>query len=58
MVGGNIPEESRTIAISIYDNVQAFDNRAAAIMSFALLAISTVAIALVYSLSGRQRAGF
>jgi len=58
MVGGNIPDETRTIAISIYDSVQAFDNRAAAIMSFALLAISTVAIALVYSLSGKQRIGF
>lgn len=58
MVGGNIPEETRTIAISIYDSVQAFDNRGAAIMSFALLAISTVAIALVYSLSGKQRPGF
>ena len=58
MVGGNIPDETRTIAISIYDSVQAFDNRAAAIMSFALLAISTVAIALVYSLSGKQRPGF
>jgi len=54
MVGGNIPEETRTIAISIYDSVQAFDNRSAAIMSFALLALSTVAIALVYSLSGRS----
>ena len=58
MVGGNIPEETRTIAISIYDNVQAFDNRAAAIMSFVLLAISMVAIALVYSMSGKQRPGF
>jgi molybdate transport system permease protein len=54
MVGGNIPEETRTIAVSIYDSVQAFDNRSAAIMSFALLALSTVAIALVYSLSGRS----
>ncbi len=56
MVGGNIPEETRTIAISIYDSVQAFDNRSAAIMSFALLALSTIAIALVYSLSGRSSA--
>jgi len=57
MVGGNIPDETRTIAISIYDSVQAFDNRAAAIMSFALLGISMIAITLVYSLSGKNRAG-
>ena len=33
MVGGSIPGETKTIAIAIYDRVQAFDNRAAATMS-------------------------
>jgi molybdate transport system permease protein len=48
MVGGNIPGETRTIAISIYDRVQAFDDHAAAVMSLTLLLICLVAIAATY----------
>ncbi len=44
MVGGNIPGETRTIAIAIYDRVQAFDLQAAHLMSLSLLAFSTLAI--------------
>jgi len=51
MVGGNIPAETRTVAISIYDSVQAFDNHSAAIMSAVLLVISLLAITAVYYLS-------
>ena len=40
MVGGNIPGETKTIAISIYDRVQAFDLRTAGRMSAILLAAS------------------
>ncbi len=59
MVGGSIPDETRTIAISIYDSVQAFDNHAAAVMSAVLLLVSMVAITLVFMLSGqRSRQGF
>jgi molybdate transport system permease protein len=53
MVGGSIPGETRTIAISIYDRVQAFDNTAAAKMSALLLVLSLVVIALVFTLSRR-----
>jgi molybdate transport system permease protein len=53
MVGGSIPGETRTIAISIYDRVQAFDNTAAAKMSALLLVLSLVVIALVFALSRR-----
>ncbi|WP_424927599.1 molybdate ABC transporter permease subunit [Amaricoccus tamworthensis] len=53
MVGGAIPGETRTVAISIYDSVQAFDDGAAARMAALLLAISLIAIALVFSLSRR-----
>lgn len=53
MVGGNIPGETRTIAIAIYDRVQAFDEPAAAIMAATLLGFSLAAIALVHGLSGR-----
>jgi molybdate transport system permease protein len=45
MIGGNIPGETKTIAIAIYDRVQAFDTAAAGLMSMALLLISLVAIA-------------
>ena len=40
MVGGSIPGETRTIAIAIYDRVQAFDLHAAGVMSALLLATS------------------
>jgi molybdate transport system permease protein len=53
MVGGSIPGETRTVAIAIYDRVQAFDEAAAGRLSAALLAVSLVAIALSYSFSRR-----
>ncbi len=53
MVGGSIPGETRTIAISIYDRVQAFDMDAAATMSAVLVAISLLTIATTYMLSAR-----
>lgn len=53
MVGGNIPGETRTVAIAIYDRVQSFDDQAAAIMSAILLAISLAAIAFTYGLARR-----
>ena len=56
MVGGSIPGETRTIAISIYDSVQGFDTASAGIMSATLLLTSLVAIATTYW-SGRARYG-
>jgi molybdate transport system permease protein len=53
MVGGNIPGETRTIAIAIYDRVQAFDTDAAGLMAAVLLALSLVAIAIAYSTQWR-----
>jgi len=53
MVGGSIPGETKTIAIAIYDRVQAFDDLAAAQMSTLLLAISLVTIALTFAFSRR-----
>jgi len=44
MVGGSIPGETRTIAISIYDKVQAFDMAAAGSMSAILLALSMLTL--------------
>jgi len=48
MVGGSIPGKTRTIAIAIYDRVQAFDTAGAGIMSATLLFISMLAIGLSY----------
>ncbi len=45
MVGGNIPGETRTVAVSIYDRVQAFDLASAGMMSAALLGTSVLALA-------------
>ncbi|MFN3723159.1 MAG: molybdate ABC transporter permease subunit [Paracoccaceae bacterium] len=53
MMGGSIPGQTKTIAISIYDKVQGFDMNGAAIMSATLVAISLVTITLTYMLSAR-----
>jgi len=55
MIGGAIPGETRTVAIAIYDRVQAFDDAAAGAMSLLLLALSFVAIGLVHLLAARGR---
>ena len=55
MVGGNIPGETKTIAIAIYDRVQAFDDAAAGKMAAVLLLISLVTITLSYLLTQRVR---
>ncbi len=56
MVGGNIPGETKTIAIAIYDRVQAFDTDAAGLMSGVLLGLSFLAIGSVYILANRRPA--
>lgn len=56
MVGGSIPGETKTIAISIYDRVQAFDTAAAGVMSVTLLIISLLAIGSTYFTASRRRA--
>ena len=53
MVGGNIPAETRTLSIAIYDRVQAFDDRGAGIMAATLLALATVTLAMTNALSRR-----
>ena len=56
MMGGNIPGETRTMAISVYDAVQGFKFPEAAIMSGVLVVISTFVVTLVVALS-RDAAG-
>ena len=55
MVGGSIPGETKTIAIAIYDRVQAFDSAGAGIMSAALLLISLIAIGAAYLTTSRSQ---
>jgi molybdate transport system permease protein len=52
MVGGNIPGETRTVAIAIYDRVQAFETQAAGVMAAVLLLVSLGAIAASYGAAG------
>jgi molybdate transport system permease protein len=53
MVGGNIPGETRTVAVAIYDRVQAFDEHGAAVMSATLLVVCLVAIGATYFTGSR-----
>lgn len=55
MMGGNIPEQTRTLSIAIYDRVQMFDYNSAGIMSAILLSLSVFAITFVYLLGYRRR---
>lgn len=56
MVGGSIPGETRTLALSIYDRVQAFDMASANRMALLLMAISLVTVTITFLLSRRRRA--
>ena len=51
MVGGNIPGVTRTVSISIYDNVQALDYASAGTTSLVLLLISFAILSVVYGLN-------
>jgi molybdate transport system permease protein len=56
MVGGNIPGETRTVSVAVYDAVQAFDYEAAALTSLVLLAFSLVVLTATYAIQ-RHGAG-
>ena len=53
MVGGNIPGETRTMSIAIYDRMQAFDDRGAALMAGLLLVTVVAALAVTTALGQR-----
>jgi len=53
MMGGSIPGETKTIAISIYDRVQAFDLASADQMALTLLLLSIVAVAASFFATAR-----
>ena len=56
MVGGNIPGVTRTVSISIYDNVQALDFSSAAQTSLVLLIASFLTLSVVYAINRRGSA--
>jgi molybdate transport system permease protein len=49
MIGGNIPGVTRTLSISIFDQVQSFEYAAANRTALFLIAIAVCALTLVYS---------
>ena len=53
MVGGNLPGETRTLSIAIYDRMQAFDDRSAGVMAATLLVVSVVTLMATTALSRR-----
>lgn len=54
MVGGNIPGQTRTASIAIYDSVQAFDYATAGRTSLAMLVFSLLVLTAVYALQRRK----
>src|SRR4029450_6254252 len=54
MVGGNLPGQTRTLSVAIYDRMQAFDDRSAGIMAATLLVISVATLMITTSLSRRM----
>lgn len=54
MLGGNIRGETRTVAVSIYDSVQALDFAAASRTASFLLAVSFVVLVITYTLQRRM----
>jgi molybdate transport system permease protein len=51
MVGGNIPGETRTLSVAIYDRMQAFDDRSAGVMAATLLVIAVATLMATTTLS-------
>ncbi len=54
MVGGNLPGVTRTVSISIYDDVQALNYARAGRTAALLLVFSFVVLALTYRLQRRS----
>jgi len=55
MVGGNIPGETQTLSIAIYDRLQAFKTAEAGLISAVLLVASLAALAIVQTTAATGR---
>ena len=53
MVGGNLPGETRTLSVAIYDRMQAFDDRSAGVMAATLLVIAVATLMMTTALTRR-----
>ena len=53
MVGGNLPGETRTLSVAIYDRMNAFDDRSAGVMAATLLVAAVATLTLTTALSRR-----
>jgi molybdate transport system permease protein len=53
MVGGNLPGETRTLSVAIYDRMNAFDDRSAGVMAATLLVTAIATLTLTTALSRR-----
>ena len=53
MVGGNLPGQTRTLSVAIYDRMNAFDDRSAGVMAATLLVIAVATLTLTTVLSRR-----
>ncbi len=51
MIGGNIPGQTQTVSIAIYDQVQSLDYHAANVTALVLLAASFVMLSAVYGIN-------
>jgi molybdate transport system permease protein len=54
MIGGSIPGETQTLALALYDRVQAFRFAEAGVMAAILLGFSFFTILIVYALARRR----
>jgi molybdate transport system permease protein len=57
MVGGNIPGETRTLSIAIFDSVEQLDYATASRTALFLLAVSFTVLVVTYSLRRRPVLG-
>lgn len=55
MIGGNIPGQTRTLSIAIYDSVQGFELDKAQAMSLTLLLFCLLAVAVLYLTPRKSR---
>jgi molybdate transport system permease protein len=54
MIGGSIPGVTRTVSISIYDDVQALDYASAAALALPLLVASFLVLVVMYTVARRR----
>ncbi|MEK7702380.1 MAG: molybdate ABC transporter permease subunit [Nitrospirota bacterium] len=57
MIGGNIPGETRTLSIDLFDQVQAFNYQSASQTAAFLLCFSYLFLSLVYFVNRKKTAG-